>query len=217
MTRPDFTSDPEVQVLNELLWSPKESAVAFVLNTLREDDFYNPLHGQLFTAIKDSHARGHGRDAVSVNTHILVNHGELGIGNPQVVSHLLVNIAVLETPHYNLKDNALAVLDDSYRRGFDAVADALKFAAKEAPTEQIFNILVDHGKQQRTATERLAGFAVAYDAATGVSPRSRHSTPEESSPLQRIQAQLQPRDTTASPPAISSTPSATNQNQGLEM
>ncbi|WP_257160756.1 DnaB-like helicase N-terminal domain-containing protein [Corynebacterium cystitidis] len=103
MTRPDFNADPEIQVLNELLWSPDEPAVSFVLDTLREDDFYNPLHGQLFTVIKDNHARGHGRDAVSVNTHLLNNHGDLGIGNPQAVSHLLVNIAVLATPHHNLR------------------------------------------------------------------------------------------------------------------
>ncbi|WP_342319213.1 DnaB-like helicase N-terminal domain-containing protein [Corynebacterium mayonis] len=215
MTRPDFNSDPEVQVLNELLWSPNEPAVAFVLDTLREKDFYNPLYGQVFTAIKDNHTRGHGRDAVSVNTHLLNNHDELGIGNPQVVSHLLVNIAVLETPHHNLRDNAHAVLVNSYRRGFDAVADSLKFASQEAPTEQLFGILVDHGKQQRAATERLAGFAATYDAAAGASPRARHTAPEESTPLERLQAQLHTRG--SSQRDVSSTTNISSQDHGLEM
>ncbi|PWC00341.1 hypothetical protein DF219_00025 [Corynebacterium liangguodongii] len=60
MTRPDFNFDPEVQVLNSLLWSQNDKADAYVLDPLGEEDVFNPLHGQLFTAIKDAHTHGRG-------------------------------------------------------------------------------------------------------------------------------------------------------------
>lgn len=217
MTRPDFNADPEIQVLNELLWSTNDAAVAFVLDALREDDFYNPLHGQVFTAIKDTHARGHGRDAVSVNSNLLNNYDELGIRNPHIASHLLVNIAVLATPQHNLKGNAHTVLADSYRRRFEAMADALKFASQEAPADQLFDILVNHGKKQRTVTERLTGFSESYDAAADESPPAQRTRPEDSTPLERIQTQLHTRDaSTTSHPTGSSL--RTNHNgQELEL
>ncbi|WP_115686488.1 DnaB-like helicase N-terminal domain-containing protein [Corynebacterium senegalense] len=216
MTRPGFNFDPEVQVLNELLWSANESAASFVLETLREDDFYNPLYGQMFTAIKDSHSRGLGRDAVSVNTHLLANYDALGIAHPENVSHLLVNIAVLDTPQHSLRDSAYKVLHDSYRRGFDAVADALKFAAQEAPTNELFNILVDHGKQQRASTERLANFLTAYDAA-GATPRAPQAAPEEQTALERIKAQRSQQGTPRSASDSAGAPLADTRDNGHEL
>ena len=87
---------------------------------------------------------------------------------------------------------------------------ALALAAAEAPTDDLFDILVDHGKQQRAATERLAGFFAGYDAAPAadgaaadaaaadVGPAQRRA-PESLSPLERVKAQTQRRD--AHPPA----------------
>lgn len=82
---------------------------------------------------------------------------------------------------------------------------ALARAAAEAPTDDLFDILVDHGKQQRAATERLAGFFAGYDAARAadgaaadVGPAQRRA-PESLSPLERVKAQTQRRD--AHPPA----------------
>lgn len=192
MSQPGFHFDPEVQVLNELLWSRNEQAVDFVLETLGADDFHNPLHGQLFAAIDASRQQGHSRDAVSVNKHLLANHERLGIANPNVVSRLLINVAVLDTPQHNLRDNAYTVLEASYRRGFQAAAESLSFAASEAPTHRLFDLLVDHGKQQRSATERLARFHAAYNAAVGTATpqQATAEAPENLSPAQRIQQQL---------------------------
>ncbi|MCT1464715.1 DnaB-like helicase N-terminal domain-containing protein [Corynebacterium sanguinis] len=210
MTRPDFNADPEVYVLNELLWTPNEHAAAFVLDTLREDDFFNPMCGQLFVAIKDNHARGGGRDAVSVNELVLSEPSVLGVANTLEVSRLLVNVSVLDMPRFDLRGSAYSVLHDAYRRGFEAMAGSLALAAAEAPTDDLFDILVDHGKQQRAAAERLAGFFAGYDAARAadgaaadaaaadVGPAQRRA-PESLSPLERVKAQTQRRD--AHPPA----------------
>lgn len=64
MSTPSHDSNAEASLLGAMLLNP--DAVAVGRARLRADDFYNPAHGHIFSAILDVHAAGHPVDPVTV-------------------------------------------------------------------------------------------------------------------------------------------------------
>ena len=75
------------------------------------------------------------------------HHGRLLADALQVVT-------LLGTPTVGLRTLAADVLDASYRRRFARTAAELTRASAEAPTDALFDLLLDHGRAMRRETNR---------------------------------------------------------------
>jgi len=73
------------------------------------------------------------------------------------------------------------VMSAAYRRGFHAAAASMTQAAAELPQDQLFAHLLSIGRQQRTATQRLARIsgALSDTLPVGVIGETEHDIVKE--------------------------------------
>lgn len=150
----DLFLDPEAMLLGALMWAPDDyDAATRVCEVLTPDDFYNVSYGEIFSLIATRRDAGHPVDAASLQSafHALGDTSPVPLST---VRSMLLSIATLGAAPERLTAYADQVLGTSYRRQFQQMAGKLAHAAETAPEDQLFSIMVEHGKAQRRAWNR---------------------------------------------------------------
>lgn len=150
----DMLLDSEALLLCGLMWAPVGSAdAAHIVEVLTAKDFYNPPYGTIFQIIAERVAMKQPTDAASLRSWVMQQGSDSPI-RPQQATTLLLSLATLGTVPEQLISYADQLLGASYRRGYFTMTQALVQAAKFAPENQLFDIMVEHGKAQRRAWNR---------------------------------------------------------------
>lgn len=150
----DMLLDSEALLLCGLMWAPVGNAdAAHIAEVLTAEDFYNPPYGTIFQIIAERVVMNQPTDAASLRSWVIEQGSDSPI-RPGQATTLLLNLATLGTTPERLVSYADQVLGASYRRGYFAMTQALSQAAKHAPENQLFDIMVEHGKAQRRAWNR---------------------------------------------------------------
>ncbi|MCD2158100.1 DNA helicase [Rhodococcus cerastii] len=151
----DYSSamDVEAQLLCSLLWAPADRA-ASATAALTGTDFYRPVHAELFTAVADLVTAGKPHNGAYVLS-TLQQAGRTGGQRGKQLTTALTDITTIGIPSGELEHYVGAVLTQAYRRGFRAAAQSLTQAAEELPEDQLFEHLLNIGRERRTAFERL--------------------------------------------------------------
>lgn len=153
-------TDPEALLLCALMWSNNTGGVVTedqrVASILTVDDFDNPAYRRMFTVITDLITAGQPYDPASV-TAALMRSGADGAKDSALRRRLNEVITTgadgLAVVHY-----AGIVLSQSYRRSFHTAGQAIMQGAEELPEEDLFEHMLDYGRRQRAAFNRLNTF-----------------------------------------------------------
>lgn len=150
----DMILDPEAMFLSALMWAADDSEVAErVCGVLTADDFYNMAYAEIFSLMLARREKNEPIDAVSLQSafHTLGDTSPLPLSSAR---ETLLALATLGAAPQRLFAYADQVLGTSYRRQFQAMAGNLVHVAETAPEDQLFEIMVEHGKRQRHAWAR---------------------------------------------------------------
>ncbi|MGP6175463.1 DnaB-like helicase N-terminal domain-containing protein [Corynebacterium sp. A21] len=150
----DMLLDAEALLLCGLMWAPVGSVGAVqIVEVLTADDFYNPPYGTIYRIIADRVVMNQPADAASLRSWVIEQGSDSPI-QPRQATSLLLSLATLGTAPERLINYADQVLGASYRRGYFAMTQALTQAAETAPENKLFEIMVEHGRAQRSAWSR---------------------------------------------------------------
>nr|WP_179275311.1 DnaB-like helicase N-terminal domain-containing protein [Rhodococcus sp. 06-1059B-a] len=157
----DLDTDPEALLLCALMWSYHPGAdtpehAARITQALTADDFEDYTHGRLFAVVAELVEQGQPFDVPSVAA-ALMRSGAAGQKDGPLRQRL-VNIATLGAFPLAAPHHADIVLSQSYRRSFLAAGRSIVTAAEELPEADLFDHLLDHGRRQRAAFNRLNAF-----------------------------------------------------------
>ncbi|MGB2720265.1 MAG: DnaB-like helicase N-terminal domain-containing protein [Rhodococcus sp. (in: high G+C Gram-positive bacteria)] len=153
-------TDPEALLLCALMWSNNTGGVSTedhrVATIVTADDFDNPAYRRMFTVIADLITASQPYDPASV-TAALMRSGADGAKDSALRRRLNEVITTgadgLAVAHY-----AGIVLSQSYRRSFHTAGQAIMQGAEELPEEDLFEQMLDYGRRQRAAFNRLNAF-----------------------------------------------------------
>ena len=154
----------ETNLLCALMWSDsKHPTTKTTIEYLDPSDFYSPLHGQLFQIIKEKYQSAEPFSAQLINESLQdeeQRYGNAAALQPLLVEAMTASVVIPE----QAEGFADQILSASYRRHFTAMTTTLATAAEHASEDKLFTIMVEHGKRQREAHNRRAGFkpAVAH-------------------------------------------------------
>lgn len=156
----DLDGDPsepiEIQFLSAVLFS-RGSTVRRTVEHLVPDDFYSPVHAELFTVIRDLITAGSPHDSAMV-LNALTRQGKAhGHAGERLVQALTI-ATVAGAPDTAVEAYGGALLSQAYRRSFHTAAQRLATIAAEAPEDELFERMCVLGREQRTATDRLNAF-----------------------------------------------------------
>lgn len=158
--------DPEAALLCALLHTTDTIEAAHIAAHLTSDDFLSPRYGDLFAVTADLITAGEPHHAPRVLA-ALSGAGRLAGHHGRLLADSLQTVALLGTPAVGVLTLATDVLDAAYRRRFARTTADLTRAASEAPTDDLFELLLDHGRAMRRETQRRATLAAgAEDART---------------------------------------------------
>jgi replicative DNA helicase len=157
--------DPEAALLCALLHTTDTTETRHITAHLEATDFLSPRYGDLYQVIAELIAAGEPHHAPRVLA-ALTSAGRMAGHHGRLLADALQTVTLLGTPTVGLRTLAADVLDASYRRHFAHTAADLTRAASEAPTDELFEILLNHGRAMRRATERRAALS-AGPGATG--------------------------------------------------
>ncbi len=152
----DPRTDPESLTLCALMWSTDIAAAVRVTGALVPADFAEPAYAELFTVIADLVIRGQRHDPASVAA---VLHRAGGGQRDAPLRRALADVVTADSAgssaavHY-----AGIVLSQSYRRSFHIVGRRIMQAAEQGPEDELFDYMVELGRQQRAAWQRLDTF-----------------------------------------------------------
>lgn len=156
----DLDTDPEALLLCALMWSHQPGAPALdaarITSTLTAEDFEDYTHGRLFTVIAELVDEQQPFDVPSVAA-ALVRSGAAGQKDGPLRQRL-VNIATLGAFPLAATHHADIVLSQSYRRSFLTAGNAIAAAAETLPEDDLFAHMLEHGRRQRSACNRLNTF-----------------------------------------------------------
>lgn len=150
--------DPEAALLCALLHTAERAEARHIAGHLAGTDFLNPRYGHLFTAITDLIDADEPHHAPRVLA-ALSNGGCLAGHHGRLLADALQTVTLLGTPAVGLRTLAGDVLDASYRRQFATAAAALTRASAEAPTDALFDLLLEQGRAMRAETRRRDALA----------------------------------------------------------
>lgn len=145
--------DPEAALLCALLHTTVTAEARHITGHLEAGDFLNPRYSAIYTVIAelvDANEPHHPTRVLAALTNagrITGHHGQLLVDALQIVT-------LLGTPAVGLTTLAADVLDAAYRRRFAATAQVLTQASAEAPTDDLFEILLEQGRAMRAETNR---------------------------------------------------------------
>ncbi|OZD67622.1 DnaB-like helicase N-terminal domain-containing protein [Rhodococcus sp. 06-1460-1B] len=156
----DPATDPEAMLLCALMDVRNQSAdgtdIERIISTLTAADFEDPAHARMYGHIVDLITAGQPHDFASV-TGALIRSGADGAKDAPLRKRLMGIVTAgahsVAAAHY--ADN---VLSQSYRRSFHIAGQRLVQAAEEAPEADLFDYMVELGKAQRSAFNRLNSF-----------------------------------------------------------
>lgn len=156
--------DPEAALLCALLHTGDTIEARHITAHLLESDFLNTRYGQLFAVIAELIAADEPHHPTRVLA-ALTSAGRMAGHHGRLLADALQTVTLLGTPAVGLTTLAADVLDGAYRRAFAAAAQALTRASAEAPTGELFEILLAHGRAMRTETKRRASLTAGPAAA----------------------------------------------------
>lgn len=165
----DPRTDPESLTLCALMWSMDTAAAVQVIDALVPADFAEPAYAELFTVIADLVTTGQPHDPASVAA---VLHRAGGGQRDAPLRRALADVVTADTTGFSAAVHyADIVLSQSYRRSFHIAGQRITQAAEQGPEEELFDYMVQLGRQQRAAWNRLATFR-SGGAAAGEGERS---------------------------------------------
>lgn len=147
--------DPEAALLCALLHTTDTTEARHITGHLEASDFLNPRYSDLYSVIADLIAAGEPHHAPRVLA-ALTNAGRMAGHQGRLLADALQVVALLGTPAIGVRTLAADVLDAAYRRRFARTAAELTRASTEAPTDDLFEILLDQGRAMRRETTRRA-------------------------------------------------------------
>lgn len=150
--------DPEAALLCALLHSTNTTETQHITAHLEPADFLNPRYGALFDVTASLIAAGephHPTRALAA----LTSAGRLNGHHGRLLVDALQTVALLGTPAFGLTTLAADVLNAAYRRRFARAAADLTRASAEAPTDALFEILLEQGRAMRRETKRRTALA----------------------------------------------------------
>ncbi|MEH6624386.1 MAG: DnaB-like helicase N-terminal domain-containing protein [Dietzia maris] len=150
--------DPEAALLCALLHTTADAETRHITAHLAADDFLTPRYGDLYAVITDLIAADEPHHPTRVLA-AMTSAGRISGHHGQLLVDALQTVTLLGTPAIGLTALASDVLDAAYRRRFSATAQALTQASAEAPTDDLFEILLDHGRAMRAETNRRTALA----------------------------------------------------------
>jgi len=150
----DPLEDLEEQCLCALLWAHPAAARTVVAH-LRPEDFHVPIYRELVEVVATLVTEGvpHGTSMVVAR---LERDGRLGGHAGDRLRRAVVNATTAGADGGAVGHYARAVASAAYRRSFHQTGLAIAEAAQMLPEEQLFEHMVELGRRQRAATERLA-------------------------------------------------------------
>lgn len=145
--------DPEAALLCALLHTTDTTEVRHITAHLVESDFLNPRYADIYAVISELVAANEPHHPTRLLA-ALTNAGRMAGHHGQLLADALQTVALLGTPAVGLTTLAADVLDAAYRRRFATTAQALTQASSEAPTDQLFEILLEQGRAMRREARR---------------------------------------------------------------
>lgn len=164
----DPRTDPESLTLCALMWSAESADTTRVATALTPGDFAGPAHAELFTIVADLIAENRPHDPASVAA---VIHRAGGGQKDAPLRRVLADVVTADAPAVSAAHYADIVLSQSYRRSFHIAGQRITQAAEQGPEEELFDYMVQLGRQQRAAWNRLNAFR-SGGAAAGEGERS---------------------------------------------
>ena len=150
--------DPEAALLCALLHTTDTTEARHITAHLLESDFLNTRYGQLYAVIAELIAADEPHHPTRVLA-ALTSAGRMAGHHGRLLADALQTVTLLGTPAVGLTTLAADVLDAAYRRRFAATAQTLTRASAEAPTDELFEILLAQGRAMRTEAKRRASLA----------------------------------------------------------
>ena len=164
----DLTEDPrldsEALLLCGLLWSTA-TAVRRVVDLLQATDFARPAHATLFELVGVEIGASRPHDPASIAA-VLTHQGARDHGG--LVARALSGATTAGAAPESTGHHAVTVVTTAYRRSFHTAATALTQAAEQLPTDELFDHLLDVGRTQRAATQRLPHLRATLDTSRTV-------------------------------------------------
>ena len=164
----DPRTDPESLTLCALMWSAESADTTRVATALTPGDFASPAHAELFTIIAALITENRPHDPASVAA---VIHRAGGGQKDAPLRRVLADVVTADAPAVSAVHYADIVLSQSYRRSFHIAGQRITQAAEQGPEEELFDYMVQLGRQQRAAWNRLGTFR-SGGAAAGEGERS---------------------------------------------
>ena len=151
----DPRTDPESLTLCALMWSVDTAAAIRVTDALVPADFSEPPYAELFTVIAELVTTGGPHDPASVAA---VLHRAGGGQKDAPLRRALADVVTADAPAVSAVHYADIVLSQSYRRSFHITGQRLVQAAEQGPEDELFDYMVQLGRRQRAAWQRLSTF-----------------------------------------------------------
>lgn len=151
----DPRTDPESLTLCALMWSAESADTTRVAAALTPGDFASPAHAELFTVIAALIAEDRPHDPASVAA---VIHRAGGGQKDAPLRRVLADVVTADAPAVSAVHYADIVLSQSYRRSFHIAGQRITQAAEQGPEEELFDYMVQLGREQRAAWNRLNAF-----------------------------------------------------------
>ncbi|SFA45049.1 DnaB-like helicase N terminal domain-containing protein [Rhodococcoides kroppenstedtii] len=151
----DPRTDPESLTLCALMWSAESADTTRVAAALTPGDFASPAHAELFTIIAALITENRPHDPASVAA---VIHRAGGGQKDAPLRRVLADVVTADAPAVAAVHYADIVLSQSYRRSFHIAGQRITQAAEQGPEDELFDYMVQLGRQQRAAWNRLNTF-----------------------------------------------------------
>ncbi|MBY6366944.1 DnaB-like helicase N-terminal domain-containing protein [Rhodococcoides corynebacterioides] len=151
----DPRTDPESLTLCALMWSTEPADTTRVATALTPGDFENPTHAELFTVVAALVTEDRPHDPASVAA---VIHRAGGGQKDAPLRRVLADVVTADAPAVSAVHYADIVLSQSYRRSFHIAGQRITQAAEQGPEEELFDYMVQLGREQRAAWNRLNAF-----------------------------------------------------------
>ncbi|OZD70544.1 hypothetical protein CH263_06395 [Rhodococcus sp. 06-1059B-a] len=158
--QPDLTdraeTAPEALAICALMWSQDPMENSRIASFLEAEDFDEPAYRELYTIVHTLIVDELPHDPASVLAE-LVRAGAGGHRGARI-RRALTDVTTANACGASASDYAGMVLSESYRRSFYDAGVAIQQLAEQSPEEYLFEQLVEIGRRQRTATNRLNAF-----------------------------------------------------------
>ncbi|OZF01234.1 DnaB-like helicase N-terminal domain-containing protein [Rhodococcoides fascians] len=147
---------PEALAICALMWLQDSDECARIAGALQAGDFYDPAYRELYGVVQELVVGSRPHDPASVLA-VLTRAGASGHRGARL-RRALTDATTANACGASATDYAGMVLSESYRRSFFDAGIKIQQLAEEAPEEYLFDQLVDIGRAQRAATNRLNAF-----------------------------------------------------------